>query len=144
MNNNSPVATPVNLAGVDPTFTGALPVVIVGSPIFSAPHDQYGGDPKVQSVIAGAPCMLDTLTGYNSDPSSAQLYVQLHEIDQLPIPPGNVPKVVIPVKGGKTPYSLSQKLTFSPGLAIGISTDEWTFVAAPAFLCWQCTYWTAP
>lgn len=144
MANKDVVATPVNLMGSDPALA-PIPVTPVPSPAFPVQAEQYGGDPKVNSVISGAPCQLKTLTGYNSDPNATNLlFVQLHELIAIPIAPGAVPKVVIPVYGGKTPFSLAQALTFSPGLTIGISTTEWTFTAASAFLCWQCTFGRGP
>ena len=106
---------------------------------YSRPSQTFGGTPKFESLIVAEACQLSVLTGYINDPIGAtQLYVQLHELTTTPIPAGNVPKVVIPVKGVQL-FSLTQNLAFN-ALAIGLSTTEWTFTAATAIMCYQCTF----
>ena len=107
---------------------------------FSRPTQTFGGTPKFESTICAETCQLTTLTGYINDPvGAAQLYVQLHDLGATPIAAGAVPKVVIPVKGVQL-FSLTQGLTFNSGLVIGLSTTEWTFTAATAIMCYQCTF----
>lgn len=145
MENNSQLATPVNLQGTGPGGT-PIDVVVTPNPLpvttlippYTQAFDRYGGAPKAESVIAG-PCELRAVTGYvDAGAADVPLFIQLHELDALPVAGGAVPKVVIPVLRGGT-YSLVQALRFAPGLTIALSTTDWTYTAAGAFLCWQAT-----
>lgn len=162
MDNNSRAATPVNVEGFTPgaaldvTITAPLPlpVVIIAPlplPVVLSPsgfpvkrQSPLSAVLVTQAVISAVPCELAIVAGYNSDPTATDLlYVQLHDASAA-IAPGTVPEVVIPVYGGKTPYSYGLELDFAIGLVIALSTTELTFTApASNWLAFSCVYRTA-
>lgn len=140
MDNNAQTATPVNLIA----YEGTDPIPVTATPDFPVIHQRLsGGVLQVQMLISAVACELDCVAGYNSDPTPGNLlYVQLHNAIGV-IAPGAVPAVVIPVYGGKTPYSLAMNLRFPTGLVLALSTTELTFTAAASpWLAYSVTYRT--
>lgn len=162
MDNNSTAATPVNVVGGSgsggaveveitaplplPIFIDAisLPVPVTTTPAFPNKRQIIGGAfPAEQVVVSAVACELQTLTGYNSDSDTeTELFVQLHEAGAVPLAPGAIPLVIIPVKGRQT-FSLSQNLEF-PELVLAISTTEFTFTGAGDVMVYQATFGIAP
>jgi hypothetical protein len=121
-----------------------LPVVLRDSTTYTVIVRAKSGAALVsQATLFANDCLLDVVGGYNSDPTASDLlYVQLHDAAAA-IAPGAVPAVVIPVYGGKTPYSFAIETIFLNGLVIALSTTELTFTAAASpWLAYNVNYRT--
>lgn len=136
MNDNSKVATPVNLAGVSPGFP-ALPVdatIVAPLPLPVLPlrptyntKQQFnaGGSFQTSIVLSAVPCELDVIAGYSSEPTPGRLlYLQLFDRDTLPVTGVTNPQVIIPVYGQRAIFSYGLQLEFTIGLAVGLSLSE--------------------
>jgi hypothetical protein len=87
-------------------------------------------------IVCPGPCMLQCVAGYNA--AAGLLYVQLFDKTTAPVA-GDVPEMVIPVPGGRTPFSLSIPYVFTLGCSIGISSTELTYTSGGASLLYIAT-----
>lgn len=139
--NNSQLATPVNLQGTGPggtpvqvTLDGPLPVPVAVDTFTVESQGGTGGSPALVGgqVLSGVgPVKLRSLTGYCSDPDEdAQYFVQLHDAAAAPLAPGANPLIVIPLRGGFQVFSIVQGVRFTDGIVVALSTTAGVFTAA--------------
>ena len=89
-----------------------------------------------KDLVCPTPCELECVVGYNA--GASMFYVQL--FDQITAPvTSDVPEIIIPVPGGRTPFSLAISYVFTKGCAIGISTTELTYTSAGNVLSYAAT-----
>jgi hypothetical protein len=121
-----------------------VPVTIIvgGTPAFDGPYIRNGfnGVLVTQAEIANDPnpILCQGVAGYVADANPANLYfVQLHDLG-VPVSPGDIPKVVIPVYGGYSTFSYAIETEFNNGgWQIALSTTQLTFTApASDMLAW--------
>jgi hypothetical protein len=100
-----------------------------------------GFDPQTLQALSGGALVSEThiqagavklvaLAGFNADALNF-LYVQIHDIAAGPIPPGNIPDVIIPVPA-LSAFSYSLPIEFGSGLGLAISTTPLTYTAPAA------------
>lgn len=86
-----------------------------------------GGSFVSTALISPTAAQNVAFAGFNSNPTDL-MYVQIHDRTTIPVL-GTVPDIIIPVPSlGAFSYSLP--ISFSAGIAIGISTTALTFTAA--------------
>ena len=144
MENNSQLATPVNIQGTGPGGTPIevaiepLPLPVEISSQFSVrSQGASGGSPALVDgvVLSAFPCELRSLTGYCSDPNpAAQYWLQLHDAAAAPLAPGANPLVIVPLRGGYQAFSYVQPIRTFDGLVLALSVSEYVF--APAASPW--------
>lgn len=92
-----------------------------------------------KDIVCPTPCELQCVVGYNA--GSGMLYVQLHDKAGA-LSNGDVPEIIIPVPGGRTPFSCAMPYVFTLGMNIGISTTELTYTSAGNLLSYAATVHT--
>jgi hypothetical protein len=158
MNDNSKVATPVNLAGMSPGFPALpvdativaplpLPVLPVGPTYNTKQQFITGGAFQTAILLSAVACELQVIAGYSNEPTPNRLlWLQLFDLNVLPTTGVTNPQVIIPVYGLSAPFSFGMQLEFFDGLAVGLSLTEtvYTRTDPDAWLAFSAIWKIAP